>query len=469
MELVFLNTGYVFNMIDKKGIVKHLKQIGLVDHIPTFKRRCDQYIKLSKEDYFEKYLEISASRANRNVPKWTGAEDDFLEMVKKKHPAITKLFKRNPIITLPGVDNFFLFLRRIKQSNIFSDDLIHETHISVSPVRVYEYLQSLSFLKNEEIYEMEQEFIQEIWNTYPDYFLCTTHIDKDGRIVGDYDIHISMLKKFLIKEFKKKYPFKYKYYRKEEDSLCNESKHGLIHGLIHRLSHTNLENMISLTNEGWLDPFYGNTNPFNVWKSGVYMKLMTDRTDKTSGGFVKFVFSVALLDDLDYYGNDDEAFGDRTGHSFYKGVSHKVPKELKKYSSAERAVIYNMEHGEIIFREPISLERYLEKILVPKGRFGDEFMTCEDIPKYYRDMMVKELEPDAYYRKNCNGEMEDPSKSLEILKKYENKWNEEEIPQELIPDEDLIELVKRERVELIGGDVKRMKEIPFKKIGQHKK
>lgn len=460
MELVFLNTGYVFNMIDKKGIVKHLKQIGLVDYIPTFKRRSDQYIKLTKEDYFEKYLEMCSTRANRRSR--IGEEYDFLEMVEKKHPAITKLLKRNKVIKLPGVDNFFLSLRRIKQTNIFSDNLIHETHTSVSPVRVYEYLQSLSFLRNEGIYEMEQEFIQEIWNTYPDYFLCTTHTDKDGKIESDYDIHISMLKKFLIREFKKKYPFRYKYYRKEEDSACNESKHGLIHGLIHRLSHTNLENMISLTNEGWLDPFYSNT--YKVWKSGVYMKLMTDRTQNKREGLVNFVFSVALLDDLDYYGNDDEAFGDRTGHSFYKGVSHKVPKELKKYSSAERAVIYNMEHGEIIFREPISLERYLEKILVPEGRFGDEFMTCEDIPKYYRDMMVKELEPDVYYRKNCNGEMEDPSKSSKILKKYEDKLSDEKIPQELIPDEDMIELVKRERVELIEGDVKRMKEIPFEII-----
>ena len=455
MEIVFLNTGHVFNMMDKKGITTYLKQIGLVDHVSTLKRRCDQYIKFSKEDYFEKYLE---RRVNRNISSQLGVEDDFLEMVEKKHPTITKLIKRGRVIKLQGVDNFFLTLRRIKQTNIFTDNLIHETYISVSPVRVYEYLQSLSFLRNGEIYEMEEEFIHEVWNTYPEYFLCTTHIDKDGKIQSDYDIQISMLKKSLIREFKKKYPFKYKYYRKEEKSPCNESKHGLIHGLVHRLNSTNMSSMISVTKSGWLDPFYNNTSIFKAWKSGVYMKLMTGENENLNSGMINLIFSVALLDDLDYYGNDDEDFGVRGGYSFYKGFSYKVPKELKKFSSAERAVIYGMENGEIIFREPVSLERYLEKIVVPEGRFGDEFMANKKIPQYYRDMMVRELEPGAYYRKHCNGEM---VKTPKISGKYEDI---EEIPEELIPDEDLIELVKRESVELIQGDVRRMKEIPYKKI-----
>jgi len=189
------------------------------------------------------------------------------------------------------------------------------------------------------------------------------------------------------------------------------------------------------------------------------MKLMTSNTI-SSGKGVSFIYSTALLDDLDYYGNEDEDFGVRGGGSFYKGICYKCPRDLKKYSSVERAVIYGMDMGEIVFREPINLKKYLQKILIPNNPMGREMKKNKKIPKYYRDMMTYELDKGVYYRKGCKGKMKPLKKSAKILTKY-MEISPEDIPTDLIPHEDIIEIVKRNKVSLIKGQRITLKEIPF--------
>jgi len=432
MEVVFINTGHIFNLLDRKAIFNYLRSIKLDHEIPFFKSTIAHYVRFTKRDYFQKYME----RRPQNSYK----EREFVTMVKKKHPVITNIF--DDVNDFIGVENFFFIFKKIREVDSFSGNKeeIYTTYVSVPPVRIYEHLSSFSFVRDEKLYKMDPELIECIWNYFPDHFVTKAWVASNGKIHSEYYMTISMLKKELITQFKIKYPFQYKKYKTKGKSGCNESKHGLIHGLVHRTKKENLENFLR---DGWLEPFY---NPHDWWKQGIYMKLMTGNNIEVRKDTINLVFSVALLDDLDYYGNEAEDFGIRSNDSFYKGICPGCSPDMQKYSSAERAVIYGMENGEIIFREPISVNRYLEKIVVPNG------MEI-DIPKKYKHLIVNEIDPNTYYRKNCNGEMT----KISPLPKFDRS----EISDDLIPEEDLIEIVKRNKIHLIEGDRIMLKEIPY--------
>jgi hypothetical protein len=372
MEVVFINTGKVFKLNDKDGILNYLEQLNL------------------KKSF---------------------------KLINKKNLKINESF------LLEGTDNFYI--RFINKNN----------YICQKPIDIYMYLKSLSFYRDGKIYEQDSDMVDNIYKNWSYDFVCLSYIDENNQIVSDYNMNIKMLENEMIRLFRKRYPLKYKNYSKTGDSKCSESSHGLIYGLVHRTTKNNLQ---SILKDGWLNPFH---NPNWWWKQGIYMKLITINNYEhiVNPKNINLIFSLSLLDDLDYYINEGEDMGDRNKDSFYKGVKSNN-KDLNKYSAAERAVIYNMDSGEIVFREPISLERYLEKIIEPNNN-------------------LYKKEEKVYYRKNCNGKIKNID--WKILDKYRGKSYENDI----IPKEDLIELVKRNEVFLLKN-IKNDKflEIPYKKI-----
>jgi hypothetical protein len=450
-----------------------------------FSKLIDEYLKIQKEPYFKKFMTTHQDNDSYFISTLTFTEEqkkkDREEEKKeikitaertKKYPLIHKAI-RYPYETyvLEGTDVFNVkFIMKSTYDSV--DGVYNDTTICQNPIHIYTDLKSLSFLRDGKIYEQDPDMMEYIYEVWANYFVCLGYVGEQNRIVSSYDLNISILESELIKLFKQRYPFKYKNYSKIEDSKCSESSHGLIYGLVHEVRTSNLE---SILESEWLDPFY---NPGYDWKQGVYMKLITinNEQDIIRSRNTSLIFSVSLLDDLDYYGNEEEAAGSRGSSSFYKGVKScpkdldnygneeeafsfykgvkSCPKDLDKYSSAERAVIYDKDRGEIIFREPISLRRYLEKIIIPNGKRGE-------FPQFYQDMMISQPEKGVYYRKNCNSKVGKWKKSL--LDKYRDKY--EQISEDLIPEEDLIELVKRSKVRLVKETEKYHDiEIPYKKI-----
>jgi len=186
MEVIFINTGFIFNLNDKKGIMGYLQKIDL--DIPNIRKSINQYLKFEKEAYFVEtinFLQIDCPWEMKDQEK----RDTLLKKAGKKYPDIMSLLHNKRMLRI--AENFFIKINS-KNQYTFIDEKFYPSCVCVPPVRIYEHLLSLSFIRDERIYKPEKEFVEAVYNNLPWDFLPFSHTDDEGRITSHYDRNVEL-------------------------------------------------------------------------------------------------------------------------------------------------------------------------------------------------------------------------------------------------------------------------------------
>jgi hypothetical protein len=254
-------------------------------------------------------------------------------------------------------------------------------------------------------FKIEYDMLSDITKRFPYFYYETLFINST---LGMFQ-KLKKITDFFQDYINQQYPIIHKHSVKKRNISCDESKNGILRAVVHQVGFADgNENIFPLIKSGYLEiqmkPYEFNGGNFTTLVG--YGDKLSHTYIENKGVFL--VFSLSILDDLDYWVSLEMRSGIRSSLDFYKGICCECDQSMEKYSSAERAYSA-IEHGglshETVFTSDINLRRYLEAVYVPDKKLYREMLSSKDLEPWAKKLLINKDNVNKVYRKRCSGKV----------------------------------------------------------------